>query len=330
MEKKVYKYDSRGILVETFNSIKEASNSTKIPRTTLWDHLNKEDGYLGFRWMTSPISLAKSKEIEELNTTPTRNLPKILLLDVETIPLRSFTWGTWKQNINPVQLISDWMILCWAAKWLGSEDTISDSVTAEEVKAEDDKRIILNLAEVLEEADIVVYHNGKKFDGPKINTRLLYHGFNPPSPYREIDTLEVARKQFAFTSNKLDAINKFLGLSRKIDTNFELWKDCMDGKKSALLQMEVYCAQDVDCLEEAYLKLRPWMKGVANLDTYIDEATPSCTHCDSSKLAPVLDKHFYTQSNKYQVYRCQDCGGTSRANKSSKFEFKRQVSAIPK
>ena len=43
--------------------------------------------------------------------------PRILLIDIETAPLLSYTWGTWDQNIGLNQIEQDTYILSWAAKW---------------------------------------------------------------------------------------------------------------------------------------------------------------------------------------------------------------------
>ena len=46
---------------------------------------------------------------------------KILILDIETAPIRAKVWGIWNQNISIDQIESDWFILTWAAKWLFEE-----------------------------------------------------------------------------------------------------------------------------------------------------------------------------------------------------------------
>ena len=77
----------------------------------------------------------------------------------------------------------------------------------------------------------------------------------PPSHYRIVDTLRIARSSFGFSSNKLDYINEMLGLSMKRKTDFSLWKDCFYGDQEALDEMQEYVIQDTAILEELYLKL---------------------------------------------------------------------------
>ena len=46
----------------------------------------------------------------------------------------------------------------------------------------------------LDEADIVVAHNAKKFDNRVAAARFMYHGFLPPSPFKTVDTPLAARR----------------------------------------------------------------------------------------------------------------------------------------
>lgn len=118
---------------------------------------------------------------------------------------------------------------------------------------------MVKIRRLLNEAEIVIGHNSDSFDHKKINARMLFWGMKPPSPYRTIDTLKIARQKFAMLSNKQDDIGKYLGTGRKIKTDKNLWLDCIKGNKRALKDMAQYNAQDVVLLEKNYLKLRPWM-----------------------------------------------------------------------
>lgn len=263
------------------------------------------------------------------HTSVNKSKAKILILDVETAPIRAYTWGLWQQNIYIDQIISNWFMLTYSCKWLGSNAVMSDRLTGTEVLNEDDSRIIKNLWKLMDEADVVVAHNGNSFDIPKINSRFLVNGLNPPSPYKQVDTKIIARNQFGFSSNKLEALARLFGFEGKYDTDFDLWARCMKGDEEALAYMEDYNCQDVIVLEEVYLKLRPFAKGHPNLDLYTDDAEPSCPHCGSKHIELIKDKFFYTQSVKYETYRCE-CGAISRSKTGLKFDNKKQISAIPR
>jgi hypothetical protein len=250
-------------------------------------------------------------------------LAKILIVDIETSPITAFVWGLWKQDIHTQQIINDWFIIGWAAKWYGGSTIYSEYVTPFEAKNSDDKRIMFPLWELLNKADIVIAHNAKKFDIPRIETRMLLAGLNPPSPYQLIDTLYYYRKQFSFSSNKLDYLNEVLNLDQKIDTGgFELWKDCLAGDKEALAKMEKYNINDVEILEQNYNKLRPWIKNHPNINVYnTDDNIKRCTICGSSDLSEISGT-YGTPVNTYNVYRCNNCGAIAgrerKAVKSTK------------
>lgn len=257
-------------------------------------------------------TIDKIKDFSKKNLNTTTN-HKILILDIETSPMMSYIWGIWNQNINLDAIINEWFVITWAAKWLGDDKIITGKLTPKEVLKEDDKRIIKDLWNLLEEATIIVTHNGDKFDFKKINTRFLLHELTPPSPYHSIDTLKIVRKHFSFTSNKLDYVNKILGLSRKIEhEGLELWIKCLRGDEKALDKMEEYNSGDVFILEELYLILRPWIKNHPNIN--IDNNKNLCPTCGSNKLTKVSE---FGKNNKYSIYRCK-CGALSKGNNSIK------------
>ena len=244
-------------------------------------------------------------------------LPKILIFDIETAPLRAFVFqmSVWGGNIRDEQVISEWFMLTWSAKWLFDDKVYSAKLTGKEARNEDDSRIVKSLWNLVNEADIIIAHNGVRFDVPNINTRFLLNGLEPCAPYQQIDTKKVASKQFGFTHNSLNGLTKIFGLPQKIDTDFELWKRCLNGESKALLEMETYNKQDVEILEEVYLKLRPWIKSHPNVALYAESEHPLCTHCGSDDLTP-LTKNYHTMTGAYKTHRCNGCGTIVRERKS--------------
>lgn len=241
--------------------------------------------------------------------------PKILLLDIETAPLRAYVWRTWKQNIYLDQLISDWFMLTWAAKWLLDNEVLSQKLTKTEVLNEDDGRIVETLWHLLNQADIVIAHNGKSFDIPRIKSRFLLHGLPPTTYYQQIDTKEVAAREFGFSSNKLEGLARTFGIEGKSETDFTLWSACMSGNEDALKYMEEYNRQDINVLEEVYLIMRPYIKSHPNYNLFIDSDKPVCPHCGKEDLV-FVGYYYFTQTGKYRNYRCKACGALSRERKT--------------
>jgi len=233
--------------------------------------------------------------------------PKVLIFDIETTPLIVYTWGVYQQFIRPEDIINDWYVLSWSAKWLHNKDIMSEVLTPKESIAENDKRIVSKLWELFDDADIIIGHNCDRFDQKKMNWRFLIHGFPPPLMYKTVDTLKVARKYFSSTSNKLDYLTGSLGMRGKTSTGgMELWKNCMKGDKDALDKMLNYNINDVVILENLYLRLLPWITNHPNLGLFDDREISVCPTCGSDKIK-VEDKISSTSVNGYRQYRCENC-----------------------
>jgi transposase-like protein len=239
----------------------------------------------------------------------TKDLPRILLYDIETAPMEVYVWGLFKQYIPHDNIIKDWFVLSWAAKWLYDDNIISGVVTPTEAKNRDDKRILKGIWKLLDEADICIGHNLDRFDDRKLKARFIKNDLNPPSFYRTIDTLKVAKRNFAFVSYKQDYLTKYFNLNEKINTSelggFDLWKRCVQGEQIALDHMIKYNNQDVRGLEDVYLKLRPYIKNHPNLGVIMGDSV--CPNCGSSHLEEEYNKFYYTSANKFQIYRCMNC-----------------------
>jgi transposase-like protein len=231
-------------------------------------------------------------------------LPKILLFDVETSFYHFVGWGTYKQYIQHYQITEHQYIISWAAKWLYDENVQSDVVTPEESKNRDDKRILKSIHKLLDEADIVVGHNGDRFDLRKLRWRFISQGMAPPSPFKIIDTLKVARREFFAPSYKQDFLTKYFKLENKIQTDFQLWVDCEAGIPEKLEEMVEYNRHDVMGLEELYLKIRPYIHNHPNLGVLMeDDICPTC----GSKHLQETSSVYLTSANKYPVYKCEKC-----------------------
>ena len=81
----------------------------------------------------------------------------IAFIDLETSPNISYAWGKWEQNIPEV--IQDWYIICFAVKWNKGKTKVYKKIDYKTYKKFTNK-----LWEVFDEADVIVAHNGDKFD----------------------------------------------------------------------------------------------------------------------------------------------------------------------
>lgn len=236
---------------------------------------------------------------------------KILIYDIETAPSLGYVWGKYQQDVLGFE--RDWYILSFAYKWYGEKKTkafaLPDFKTYKK-EPENDKELCKKLWELLDEADVVIAHNGDRFDIRKSNARFIQHGMLPPSSYQSIDTLKVARKYFKFDSNRLNDLGEYLEVGQKADVgSFNTWKKCMVGDKTAWKKMVDYNKQDVDLLERIYIKLRPWMTNHPNTNLY-QGTMDCCPACGSEALQ--RRGYSYTRAGKFQRYQCVACGAWSK------------------
>lgn len=242
------------------------------------------------------------------------NKPKVLLFDIETAPILGYVWGLWENNLSLNQIKSDWYVLAWAAKWLGepaNQIMYMDQRKAKNI--EDDTKILKGIWDLLDEASVVITQNGKQFDEKKLNARFILNGFKPPSSFKHIDTRQIAKRKFGFTSNKLEymthKLNKKYKKQRHLEfSGFELWTECLAGNLKAWKEMEKYNKYDVLSLEELYIKLQPWDNSF-NPNLYEDEISLMCG-CGSQDF--VKNGYKYTSIGKYQRYCCKSCGAETR------------------
>ncbi|MCK9577806.1 MAG: ribonuclease H-like domain-containing protein [Clostridia bacterium] len=227
------------------------------------------------------------------------NKLKTILFDIETSPNISYTWGKYEQDV--IEFIEEGYILTFAYKELGKKQI--KAVSLNDFNGNEEK-LVKKLWELFDASDILIAHNGDNFDIKWANRMFAKYNISPPSPYKTIDTLKVARQNFKFNSNRLDDLGNYLGIGRKAKhEGFSLWKKCMAGDKKSYKDMIRYNKQDVKLLEDVYLKLRPYMKShpTANISPEF-----ICPVCGGSH----IQKRGWSFTNAFMKQRlqCQGCG----------------------
>ena len=245
---------------------------------------------------------------------------KVLIYDLETSPNIGYCWGKWDQNIPA--FIKESHLMCFSYKWLDAKQTHVKALCDYKgykggIMEGNDKPLVEDLWRLFDEADIVVAHNGAKFDQKVARTKFILNGLAPPAPYKYIDTLQHARRLFKFNSNKLDDLGQILGLGRKVShEGMGLWIKCMEGDKSAWKRMKAYAKQDAVLLENVYYELRPWITTGPNLGIYEENPMHRCPRCSSTN----IQKRGFARTNTavYQQYWCKDCGAWHRSAMAEK------------
>jgi len=268
-----------------------------MPKSTVSDYLRRatKPGYL--------------EEVQHQQSAP-----KILLYDLETSMIKAYTWGLWKQNISIDAIVEDWYILCFSARWLGDDSTISHSVHHYPKQVgkgfrSNEVHLVNALWKLVDEADVLIAYNGKKFDKKKMNAKFLEHGLPEPSPYKIIDPMLICKGNFALTSNKMDYVAKYVSdvEEGKLKTGLQLWIDSMNDDEDALDAMQSYCDEDINVLERVYLAVRHWDKNSPNLALHYEDDKPRCNSCGSDKLTPIENKYHHTNLSAFSLVRCDSC-----------------------
>lgn len=237
---------------------------------------------------------------------------RVLFLDIETAPKVALVWRFFKENVSPKQVKSHGHIMSFAAKWAHKDD-----IYYEENRKEDDKKIVGSLSVLLDEADIVVAHNGEEFDLKQIRARAVVHKIPPFSPVKIVDTLKIARKNFGFASNSLEYLSNVLDLpikktSHKKFPGFELWLECLRNNEEAWSELREYNIDDVKTLELLYQVFLPWIGDHPNMSLVNpDVERPVCPKCGSVHVQK--RGYVHTSSGVFHKYRCNDCHSWSRS-----------------
>lgn len=227
----------------------------------------------------------------------------ILYFDLETSPILGYAWQMYEANILNVERDSGLLAVAYKLN--------DEPITVLSVRTNTERQMVKKLWELFDKADVLVAQNGDKYDIRWANRLFLKYKLKPPSPYKTVDTLKIARKYFKFTSNRLDYLAQILLGENKIETNLGLWMKCIKGDKEALIQMEVYCAKDVDLLYRVYHKLKAWHTGHPNHNVY-EGTTHKCPNCGGNTQKRGF---MFTRVGKYQRHQCTSCGAWSKGEK---------------
>lgn len=254
--------------------------------------------------------------------------PKILLTDIETFPAKVYAFGLFNQNFSLAQIVEHDRMAGFSAKWYGSKrramwwDERGGRI-----------EMLTAVRDLLDEADVVVHYNGRRFDVPWIRGELASEGIDQPSPFKQIDLYHVAKKNMRFISHKLDWVSEKLLGDRKVShSGFKLWADCMAGDEKAWAMMRKYGIKDTDLLEPLFDGLKQFTPQAVNLGMYAsDDGERRCSHCGKTDTLQSRGIERTAQS-EYRRYWCNTntggCGGWSRGTQRIKKENPVQIVGV--
>lgn len=228
---------------------------------------------------------------------------KVLILDIESKPGTYYSWSPKADWLPAAMMIDEGGMLCFAAKWLGSDDVMF-------FRGEDQ---VAQAHALLSEADIVITYNGDRYDLKRLNNEFLRAGMAPPKPYRSIDLFKTNKSRFDLPYKKLDTLAQTIGVGEKLGTGgFDLWLGCMDDDADSWVTMQKYNEQDVLLTEKVYIKLLPWLTNIPHMAMFTVDGG-RCPYCAHGVLREDGTTRTFVQ--EYPLFQCVNCEGWSRGTK---------------
>ena len=234
------------------------------------------------------------------------NKPRILFYDIENSPNKLYDWDirARKYPVHHNNIIEERKMISVSWKWRG----VREVYTATWRKTKDgfdDSPVCLAIQEAFLSSDMAVAHFGDRHDRPFINSRLVKNGLGTLPRILHEDTYKIARREFKFNSNRLDYLASYLGVWRKLKTEFDLWKKCLNGDPKALEKMVRYNRHDVyPLLQGVWEILAPYAKTKINYNLFSDSEI-LCSHCGSENYSK--RGYNYSMNSIAQRYQCLDC-----------------------
>lgn len=231
---------------------------------------------------------------------------RILVLDIERLPGLAPVWDQKTRFIH----VSSWRrlpsLLCFAAQWYDKRPVLFHSVW-------DDGREGQAQAawDLLDQADVIVTFNGKRFDLPHLKGEFAALGMQPPSPWRNVDLYQIARPLFGYESKSLQHLAERLGVPGKHGHyDMRQAEAAVSGDTRAQAALARYNRQDVRSTLAVYDAMRPWIPNHPHIGQTSSE-TLTCPNCGSTNLTP--NGSYRAQVVEYAQYRCAHCGANVRA-----------------
>lgn len=170
----------------------------------------------------------------------------------------------------------------------------------------DDRPVVEAIAKVLEDADCVVTHNGKRFDWKFLQTRLMIHKLPPLPKIQHVDTCSTSKSNLFLLNNRLNTLGDALTSEQKMEhEGWALWTKTHSRDAEAMKTMEAYCKQDVLLLEKVFTRLKPFVKDMPNFNLFRDKDNEGCPNCES--LESVKLGLRYERNGIKQRRRCKSC-----------------------
>ncbi len=247
--------------------------------------------------------------------------PKILFYDLELSGSLAFLFQSGKQYVNPANIFFHQFIISIHWKWSddGGVQNFSVLDNPEGEFYHNDIHVARKAIELFEQADIVVAHNGNRFDKKHVFGAAQRHRLPPFREPLYIDTLNDARRA-KYDSNKLGELCKRLDLKqKKRETRIDWWhKATIFGCKESISKIVHYGDGDIETLEELYYLQRPYnARFHPNLNLILG-TNDRCPACGSSNIELQDRPKIKGKTSIVDEYRCKSCGAYSNSGRNQR------------
>lgn len=249
---------------------------------------------------------------------------KVLLFDIECSMAKFYGYGLFDQNIPIQHIIEHPRMIAFSAKWYGKK-----GVKFFSEYHQSRQEMLDEMHALLDEADVVVGYNSRGFDVKWVNSEFKVEKMLPPSPYKQIDLMVEAKRNFRFISRKLDYLADRLLDDKKLDYNMaKMWAKVDNpntseaDRKREWDAMARYAKKDTALLEPLLEELLPWIR-MPHPVRSTDEVD-CCIACGSENLQ--RRGKALTLSGSYHRLQCTDCGKWQRGTKRETHGTTREIS----
>ena len=187
---------------------------------------------------------------------------RITFFDTERAPPLGWFWGLGEQRIHYGQIVQHGFFT--SVQWQYEGDKVREYSLLNnknfDTEPMNDKPLVEKMREIIANTDVLVAHNGKRFDWPEFKGRLIYHRIPMVRKPHIFDTLNEARSS-SFISNKLGDLANHLHIVEKLENPTDFGKlvfGTIKERKEELKKSIKYGLGDIPPLRELFHLLHPY------------------------------------------------------------------------
>jgi uncharacterized protein YprB with RNaseH-like and TPR domain len=178
------------------------------------------------------------------------------------VPL-SYRYGDVGFDIETTNLKGNFgLVLAAVVKPLGQAPIILrlDDPKYKSRKPWEDKPLLEDLGDVLEDCARVFGWYSSRFDIPFLRTRRVLSGVKGTVSFRHCDMIFPCRSHFKFHNNRLETLLQMFSPVKKTSIVPEDWRRAAFMDKRSMNRVVEHCVADVCGMEDVYLHLLPFLQ----------------------------------------------------------------------